>query len=469
MTAQRTRKLVKALGYSAFFGVCFVISLVITFPYDRLTGYAESQMQRVMGMQVSIEGMRPTITGGVYLEGVTLGPDIARPGRPAPQSTSPYVRVDRAWLGVSYIGLLLGWVDADFEAEIANGTIEGAYEQDESHTALDLTVASVEARGIPWLREKVGLPVHGTLTGDIDFDIPVGEATKSTGSVEFSFTEGVIGDGQAKLSLSSLMGYGGGQSSSSGDEGTVIQPIKLGPIALKTKVVSGELEIPRIVAKSSDAEITFEGDVKLGEPLPTTRVDTYLTVKLTDSYAEQDEQTETLVTLANTVGMRAKRDDGSFGFRIRGTFLRGVNFRPSKRFNVGRRGSRRRPRRSARRPSRRSSASARRRPPPRERPQRSTSDDDESESQRPSPRRPPGATIAPRPSIVSPNQRAARHPSGMPRRASRTSPNVVGGDTADDTVEDYEDEEVEEEIVDEEHGDEEYEEQEEELEEELEE
>ena len=44
MTAQRTRTLLKVLGYTAFFGVCFVVSLVITFPYDRLTGYAEAKV-----------------------------------------------------------------------------------------------------------------------------------------------------------------------------------------------------------------------------------------------------------------------------------------------------------------------------------------------------------------------------------------------------------------------------------------
>lgn len=448
MTAQRTRKILKALGYSAFFVVCFVVSLVVTFPYDRLTGYAESQMQNAMGMQVSIDGIRLTITGGVRLEGLALGPDLPRPGATAPASDTPYIRFDRAWVGVSFIGLLLGSTDADFEAEIANGTIEGEYVQDEAHTALKLKLVGVEARSIPWLGEKVGLPVNGTLTGDIEFDIPVGAATKSTGSVAFSFTGGVIGDGQAKLSLSSLMGYGSRRSSSSSDEGTVIQPIKLGPIALDTKVVNGELEIPRIEAKSTDAELSFEGQVKLGEPLSTTRVDTYLTVKLTEAYAQQDEQTETLVSLANTVGMRAKRDDGSFGFRISGTFLRGVSFRPSKRYTPpGGRGAASRARRAGRRrPAPRRAASRRR-------PRRSAGDEEgddgeASPARRHPATRPPGSALAPRPAIAPPNQRAATpptYPSGMRRQATPPPPTVIGGDTANDTAEEYvEEEEVEE-------------------------
>lgn len=333
MTAQRTRTILRVFGYIVFFMACFAIFLMITFPYDRLTGYAEGQIEKALGVEANIDRLRPTIFGGVRLEGLTLGPALPTKGAPPPTSSSPYVRVDEAVVSVSLLGLLLGWVDTDFEAELAGGEAEGWFEQDETHVALQLKLLGVQAKSLPILREKVGLPVGGTLSADIEFDVPVGKAIESTGSFTLTLQGGVIGDGEAKLSLGSLMGYGK-RSSTSSDEGTLIQPIKLGPIALQSKMVKGELEFPRVEAVSEHAELSFEGRVKLAEPLSQSRIDTYLTVKLTDAYAQQDETTETLVSIADTVGRQAKRSDGAFGFRISGSFLRGLSFRPSKNFSL---------------------------------------------------------------------------------------------------------------------------------------
>ena len=303
VTAQRTRTILRVIGYFAFFVACFFIFLVITFPYDRLTGYAEGQIEKALGVEANIDRLRPTIFGGVRLEGVTLGPALPTKGAPPPTSTSPYVRLDEAVVSVSLLGLLLGGVDTDFDAELAGGQAEGSFEQDETHVALQLKLLGVQAKSLPILREKVGLPVGGTLSADIEFDVPVGKAVESTGSFTLTLQSGVIGDGEAKLSLGSLMGYGK-RASTSSDEGTLIQPIKLGPIALESKMVKGELAFPRVEAISEHAELSFEGRIKLAEPLSQSRIDTYLTVKLTDAYAQQDETTETLVSLANTVGHR---------------------------------------------------------------------------------------------------------------------------------------------------------------------
>lgn len=414
MTTNNKRSFLRILGYVAFFLACFVISLVITFPYDRLTGYAEQRLQPALGLEVSIEKLRPTLLGGVRVEGVTLGPGLKlQPG----DSTSPWVRIDRATIGVSWLGLLLGGTDVTFDAEVAGGQAEGSYEQDEEHLALKLSFNGLQASQLPILEEKVGLPVAGTLMGSVDVDIPVGQVDESRGSLQLGLQGGVIGNGKAKLSLSKLMGYGRGSygGGSSEDEGTLIQPIKLGPVNLQSKLVKGVADIPQVEASSPDADLTFEGRIKLAEPLAQSRVDTYLTVKLTESYAEQDAQTSALVSLIDTVGARAKRPDGSLGFRISGTFGTGLSLQPSRNFSV--------PGRRERGPR----TTGRRRPPPRRRiprPPRSrnTGNDDQGDEDGPSarPSMPPRPTIAP-----SPTARPNVYPSGMPRPA----PSPTSGDT----------------------------------------
>jgi type II secretion system protein N len=396
VTAQRTRTLLKVLGYAAFFGVCFVVSLVITFPYDRLTGYAEAQIEQATGLQTTIESIRPAILGGVHLEGVTLGPSLTPPIGAETVSDSPWVRIDEATVDVSLLSLLFGQLDTEFDLELAGGQAEGWIERDESHLAVELSADGLQAKLLPILREKVGLPVTGVIKADVELDLNATKIEESTGSVTLALVGGTIGDGEAKLSLGSLMGYGRGRAATSSDEGIAIPPIKLGPIGLETKLVKGQMEIPRVEATSEHAEVTFEGRVQLADPLANSRVDTYLTVKLTDAYAQQDETTGSLLSLADTVGRAAKRTDGAFGFRISGSFLRGLTFRPSKSFSLpgagraGRDGEDVASRRNANR----------RRPPGARRSidvENDLGDEDSGETGQPTP-----AHVGPRPSIVNP-------------------------------------------------------------------
>jgi type II secretion system protein N len=330
VTATTRKKVLHALGYLVFFGACFVVSLLVTFPYDRLTGYAERELESSMGREVTIEKLRPTVTLGVRADGVTIGPAIkAAPGQ---EPGGPLVRIDRAVVGVSWLGLVFGSTSVSFDLDVAGGSASGSFERDDEHVALDLDLEGVQAKQLQIIQDKVGLPVQGSIEGHIEFDVPVGHAEKSVGDIDLGLQGVIIGDGKARLSLSSLMGYGRGRPSS--DEGTVIQPIKIGPIALQTKLVDGTADIPRVEAVSEHAEITFEGRIKLLEPLAQSRVDTYLTVKLNAAYAEQDEQTEALVSLADTAGGRAKRPDGSFGFRISGALGSGLSFRGTSTFSL---------------------------------------------------------------------------------------------------------------------------------------
>jgi type II secretion system protein N len=367
VTAQLRKKLLRIAGYAAFFAACFVISLLLTFPYDRLGAYVEDRLQQATGLRVGIKSVRPTITGGIYAENVTLGPSL----RPNPRSrgksaTSPYVQMESATLRVGLLSYLFGGIDTSFSGEFTEGEAEGSFERDDDHVALVLDLDGVDLSAFPIVSEKVGLPFSGKLSGLVDFDIPTGEGESeggakggAKGELRLKLADGVLGDGKARLSLSQMMGFGG-SGSQSDDEGMVIQPIKLGLFDLSSKVADGELELPLVEAESPDARLTLEGTINLGQPLSKTRVDTYLTVKLNQRYIDQDEQTKMLVTLADTAGRSAKRSDGAFGFRISGSLARGLSFRPSKNYTsrsrTGRRSSssRRRKRSSSRRPSPRS-------------------------------------------------------------------------------------------------------------------
>jgi len=398
VTAQGKRRFIRFLGYGGFFVACYLIALVVTFPYDVLTGFAERRASAAMGRVVTIDKVRPTLTGAVRAEGVTLGPSKRARG-PQPDSSVPALRIEEARIRVGLLSWIFGGADVRFDLDVADGRVRGRYRQNTEEVALELELEGLQARRLPALRDKIGLPLKGTIDGQVEFTVPVGKANESTGSIRLELKGIVIGDGESKLSVGRFMSFGTpGRSSSAAssdddDEGLPLPPISLGPMVIQSTVTNGEAEIPRVEAISPDVEITFEGNVKLREPVGQSRVDTYLTFKLTDAYVAQDEAVQDVMKLVNIYGRAAKRTDGAFGFRLSGSLGAGVGFRPAKSF-AGGGGARGRGERGA---------GARRRPPTKRRPGAASARGRGGETNR----------IAPTPSIA-------------PRRGPPSSPNVEG-------------------------------------------
>ncbi len=407
MTAQTKRRFLHGLGYAAFFWACFLVALVATFPYDNLTGFVERRASAALGREVTVERVRPTITGAIRAEGVTLGPSrSAAAGDEA--SSVPALRIDRATVRVGLLAMLFGGTRVSFALDVADGTAEGRYWQNSDEVGLDLALVGVRALRIPALREKVGLPIKGDIDADIELVVPAGKADEASGRIRLALKGVVIGDGEAKLSVSRLMGYNRGRRSPSEgeDEGLPIPPLTLGTVAVEAVVANGEAEIPRVVASTEDAEVTFEGRVKLREPLGQSRVDTYLTVKLNDAYTERDETVRDIMKLVGIYGRQAKRSDGSLGFRLSGTFGTGISMRPTKTFASSREGPD---------GALEGGPPERRRPGALRRPNADDAREDLRPLEPPSSLVPPGL-VPPSPSAEQDGEGEDVYPSGMPRR-----------------------------------------------------
>ena len=330
MSTQTKRRLLRVLGYVGFFLGCYVVALAVTFPYDRLTGFAERRVGEALGREVTIGSVRLTLTGRIRLDDVRLGPSTTEPSDDADPGR-PVLVVDRTTVRIGLLALALGGLDLAFEGDVADGAVTGRYRRDDEGTVLKAKLVGLDARRLPALRDKIGLPIKGSIAGELDATVPAGKANESTGSIRLALKGFVIGDGESRLSVSRLMGFGAGRpQQETEEEGIALPPMSLGPVAVQTPIANGEAKIPRVEARSDDVEVTFEGSVKLREPLGQSRVETYLTFKLTDAYTERDDEVRGIMKLVNVAGRDARRPDGSFGFRLSGTLGGGVALLPAK-------------------------------------------------------------------------------------------------------------------------------------------
>ena len=93
MALGNNQKVITIAGYVAFFVTLFFFFLLVSFPVDRFTTLAETQLSDALGRKVSIGDLGVTWTGGLELSDVEIevpsGSDVS-PGLPSgPAGAAP--------------------------------------------------------------------------------------------------------------------------------------------------------------------------------------------------------------------------------------------------------------------------------------------------------------------------------------------------------------------------------------------
>jgi type II secretion system protein N len=217
--------------------------------------------------------------------------------------------------------MLIGTLHVAFGASLGDGEIEGYFQSDDTESALSVTLESVDVGAVTPLKDIVGLPLQGALSGALSFSLPEGEMSGADGELDLTVADLKVGDGKAKV------------------RGTIALPkLEAGELELSAEAVQGRLDIRNFSTKGKDFELSSTGSLSLRDPVDQSLSDLGLRFKFTDAYKNKNDLTKGLFgdPGSNVPGLfdldpsikRAKTPDGFYSWRVSGQLAK-LNFRPS--------------------------------------------------------------------------------------------------------------------------------------------
>ncbi len=333
----RMQRILKWVGYPLFALFAFVVAFYLMFPYDKVKTRVEDFLSASGEMQVSIGSLGPSPLTGVKAEDLVVRiMDAAAPGGVNPGATMAgaegegdpgkkkanrprfsRVVLDEVRVGVGLFALLGGGIDIDFDVEGLGGTVEGEFARTKKK---DMKI-KVEAEGVKLgrakiLSKKLGLPLVGGLSAEVDMKVPAGKMNEASGAIKISCKGCAVGDGKSKLKVKGHPFLAAG---------ITLPKLRMGRMAGEIKVAKGLAKIQSFAAKSPDLELKLEGSVQLRKPVAFSTLNGYLRFKVS---AALKEKNPAFGLLDSALGS-ARRPDGFFGMKVYGS-LKNPKFLPSR-------------------------------------------------------------------------------------------------------------------------------------------
>ena len=227
------------------------------------------------------------------------------------------VRMRPEWLP-----LLLFRTSAGLNIDAFGGNIRGSV----SSTQLSLHLEDVDLAQIGAVREGAcGIPVTGTLTGDVGIDMPNGAMDKANGAVHLVISGLSASDGKTS-------------GKCAGPPATTLPTLPkmgMGTLNLDADIKDGKLKWTKLASTGSDISLKGEGSLTFRPKLDDSIFDTQLSFKFSDGLVARDESTKALfdpkigvLWMMSPDMKKARQDDGSVVFKLGGSFAK-PTFLPS--------------------------------------------------------------------------------------------------------------------------------------------
>jgi type II secretion system protein N len=313
------------LGYPTVYFLMLGFFARCTFPYDQVRDRLVAEFnakQASSGMRLEIAEMSGYWLSGIEAEGVKLTRTATADGggTPSAEEQKPKVTViDELYGSVSLVRLLFGKIAGSFGATIQSGEIEGNFSSSETEQSLAVKLRQVGVGDIPILSDLAGLPLKGTVDGQLEVVLPEKKPGKAEGNVELNITGLAAGDGKAKV-LKVI----------------ALPELKVGSLKLVATITDGRVKFDTVTAKGPDFEMVMDGSIRLREPVTSSMLDLGMRFSFMDAYKNKNDITKGLFGSAGVPGLfemdekvrRAKREDGFYGWRVVGTMEKPL-FEPS--------------------------------------------------------------------------------------------------------------------------------------------
>jgi type II secretion system protein N len=318
----RMRQILKWAGYVGFYLFCLLLFGYLTFPYQRL---GDRIVQEFNARQTGPKPMRLKLgdvssywLSGVEADEITLtspgDPDeLGKPGKPK------VLVIDTAHASVSLLRLLFGSVYVSFGADAFGGEISGYTSGSDEKRELEVELEDLDLGQAPLMADMVGLPLSGKLDGTIELEMPEQKLSKADGKITLKVVDLGAGDGKAKI------------------RDTIALPrLDAGELTLEAEANAGQLKIEKLTANGPDLTLDASGALRLRDAFDTSVLSLSLVFKFLDRYTNKSEITKSLFGAGTMPGLfdldpkmkRAKRPDGSYGWRATGALQR-LTFSPS--------------------------------------------------------------------------------------------------------------------------------------------
>jgi len=313
------KRILKWLGYGAFYLFALALFSYVTFPFDRLRTRIQNEFNAGQTgpspLTLRLGHLSSYWFSGVKAEDVELisPPSSTPPDDPAKPNKPKVMRIDSVHARVSLLRLLFGTVHVAFGADAFGGEVSGFTSDADGGRKLEIDLEDLGLASAPMLADMIGLPIGGSLGGHVEFLLPEGKLSKAEGKVDLKFSSLSAGDGKAKV-LNTI----------------ALPKIDVGDLTLKATAVAGGLRIDQFSAAGKDIELQSDGSVRLRDPFDASAPSMNVRFKFNDRFTNKDDMTRTLFgapgssvpALFDMVpqNKRAKRPDGFYGWRVSGTF-----------------------------------------------------------------------------------------------------------------------------------------------------
>jgi type II secretion system protein N len=308
------------LGYGAFYLFALTFFAYLTFPFDRLRTRIQNEFNASQTgpspLTLRLGHLSSYWLSGIEADNVDL---ISPPAPPSPDdatakpSKPKVMRIDSAHARVSLLRLLFGTVHVNFGADAFGGKVSGFTSDADASRKFEVELEDIALSDAPMIADLVGLPVGGQLAGALEFMLPEGKLSKAEGKVDLKFLGLSAGDGKTKV-LNAI----------------ALPRIDVGDLTLQATVAAGNLKIDQFSAAGKDLDLQGEGSVRLRDAFDASVLSLNARFKFSDKFANKDDMTRglfgapggTVPGLFDLVpqNKHAKRADGSYGWRISGTF-----------------------------------------------------------------------------------------------------------------------------------------------------
>jgi type II secretion system protein N len=297
-----------------------VLFFYITFPFAQLkqrviAAYAATQGGASPG-RLEIDDLTWSFAfPGVVAKGirmVSLNPTV---GAATPDTKPRVIALEEVSAHVSALKWLFGTKDFTFSADGMGGEVEGNVVISSKGREYTIELHDISPGQLPTIAETIGLPMTGTVNGEMQIVLPEEKAVLAQGQVDLVIQDLQIGDGKAKIR-----------------DTIAIPTVQVGTLEIKATITSGVLKIEKLAANGSDLELEGEGKIRLRDKIQQSGVELLVRFGFTDKYRNKSDLTKAIFgdPKSSAPGLfdldptmkRAKQADGSYNFNVAGTFDR---------------------------------------------------------------------------------------------------------------------------------------------------
>lgn len=304
------------LAVPVLYVFCLILFVRVTFPYEALRSRIVMEFNaRNQERVLEIKELSGAGIFGVTAEGVRLVPTSG------PGTGIASLSFDRARISFSPLASLFGNVKVSYDLDVGGGEIEGRFYQNQEQAELEVTGENVDISGLSVLGDMIGLPLAGSMSGEVEMVLPKGKISDAVGKFALKIDGLNVGDGKAKV------------------RGTIALPkIDAGTLNLVADVKEGRLEIAEFSAKGKDLEFSASGRIRLREPFDRSIVDVEASFQFKERYTTQSDMTKSIFGSPDgkvpglfdmDPGVRKAKDDkGFYTWRVTGLLTKPA-FRPA--------------------------------------------------------------------------------------------------------------------------------------------